>query len=326
MNQNLRTLGAAAAVVAVAFVVGMPALAASAPAVTVEVGADEGSVAHDYFWPSTVVVNAGDTVQWKSMAKDTPHTVTAEPKNGPPLFDSSSNLTPTTFAAFAGPGGVLERVNDVPGSVAEFNYTFANPGTYTIRCKIHSEMIETVTVTDDTNARGSVLAIAGAGGAGASVDVFAPANLTISKGQTVNWINLAPTEPHTVTGFAGVHYEQPAVEAPPLFDSSPAVTPALGQKIASLFADPKGFFAPGATFSYTFTAPGTYPYFCKLHSGMKGAVIVLPAPSPGPAGPTGPTGAAGPTGPTGAKSTPGIAAFGALVALAGAAVLLVRRR
>ena len=33
----------------------------------------------------------------------------------------------------------------------------------------------------------------------------------------------------------------------------------------------------GATFTRTFTKPGTYSYFCALHPWMKAVVIVLPA-------------------------------------------------
>jgi plastocyanin len=35
-----------------------------------------------------------------------------------------------------------------------------------------------------------------------------------------------------------------------------------------------GDVAPGATFTYTFTAPGTYQYDCVYHSWMLGTVIV----------------------------------------------------
>lgn len=31
---------------------------------------------------------------------------------------------------------------------------------------------------------------------------------------------------------------------------------------------------PGSSFSYTFTAPGTYAYFCEYHHSMSGEIIV----------------------------------------------------
>lgn len=38
-----------------------------------------------------------------------------------------------------------------------------------------------------------------------------------------------------------------------------------------------GDIAPGASFSFTFTTPGTYPYHCIYHSWMSGTVIVKAA-------------------------------------------------
>jgi plastocyanin len=32
--------------------------------------------------------------------------------------------------------------------------------------------------------------------------------------------------------------------------------------------------APGATFSFTFTKPGTYTYHCAIHAFMTGTIIV----------------------------------------------------
>ena len=41
---------------------------------------------------------------------------------------------------------------------------------------------------------------------------------------------------------------------------------------------PEGFasdpLAPGATFSFTFEAPGDYPYYCRIHPDMRGLVHV----------------------------------------------------
>jgi len=38
-----------------------------------------------------------------------------------------------------------------------------------------------------------------------------------------------------------------------------------------------GFIQPGQSFSYTFTTPGTYNYYCTIHPWMKGTVIVKAA-------------------------------------------------
>jgi plastocyanin len=70
---------------------------------------------------------------------------------------------------------------------------------------------------------------------------FNPATLTVPIGTTVTWIS-HDDEPHTVTSSENV------------FAS------------AGLDAD--------ETFSYTFSTPGTYTYYCKLHPHMTGTIVV----------------------------------------------------
>src|SRR3954471_6407046 len=73
---------------------------------------------------------------------------------------------------------------------------------------------------------------------GDGADAFAPANLTIHAGDTVQWDWADPQISHTVTsGKDG--------KASGLFDS-------LGHR------------AP-FTFSFTFTDVGTFEYFCRFH-------------------------------------------------------------
>ena len=70
---------------------------------------------------------------------------------------------------------------------------------------------------------------------------FSPATLTVPSGTTVTWINQDDMV-HTVT------------EANRGFSSKGLET--------------------GATYAHTFTAPGTYTYFCALHPRMTATVIV----------------------------------------------------
>ena len=117
-----------------------------------------------------------------------------------------------------------------------FTYTFTVPGIYPYYCMIHTFMHGNVTV----------------GGAvrtsSVSIQNFAfnPSDITVSVGTMVTWTN-NDTVAHTVTSLSG---------APVAFDSS-TVT-------------------PGGTYSYTFTTPGTYPYYCKIHPFMLGNVTVTP--------------------------------------------------
>jgi plastocyanin len=72
---------------------------------------------------------------------------------------------------------------------------------------------------------------------------FSPATLTISAGTKVTWTNM-DTAPHTVT-----------VDSGPVTFSSPTL-----QK--------------GDTFTYTFSSPGTYSYYCAVHPDMTAKVVV----------------------------------------------------
>lgn len=81
--------------------------------------------------------------------------------------------------------------------------------------------------------------------AGTTVNItnfaFAPANLSVKVGDTVTWTN-HDEEPHTVV------------------------------------ADDGSFHSPGmdtsATYSFTFTNPGSVDYICSIHPFMRGTVTV----------------------------------------------------
>lgn len=70
---------------------------------------------------------------------------------------------------------------------------------------------------------------------------FSPLTITVPVGTTVTWTN-----------FDGM--AQTATSVTSVFNS--------------------GSIAPNGTFSYQFTAKGTYPYVCSFHSSMKATVVV----------------------------------------------------
>ena len=130
------------------------------------------------------------------------------------------------------------------------------------------------------------------GGAIAQVDVmdFAPHTLKIHRGDSVTWF---------VTGFHNVDFNsqaQPLVIAP-VVNGKP--TPQLNPDVAFPHIPDKGIYTGGVassglsmlpnaspTFTLTFdVAPGTYTYFCDVHMGMTGEIVVVPdnqaIPSPG---------------------------------------------
>jgi plastocyanin len=71
--------------------------------------------------------------------------------------------------------------------------------------------------------------------------VFAPQRITVKAGTTVTWTN-DDDVPHTVASSTK------------LFKSKTLDT--------------------GDTFSFTFTTPGAYQYFCSVHPHMTGAIVV----------------------------------------------------
>lgn len=73
---------------------------------------------------------------------------------------------------------------------------------------------------------------------------FDPGVFNVTTGDTVTWTNYG-SQPHTVTA------------SDQSFDS--------------------GLIQPGDTFTYAFTAPGTYDYVCTPHPWMKGTVVVTDA-------------------------------------------------
>lgn len=79
--------------------------------------------------------------------------------------------------------------------------------------------------------------------AASAPEPFVPATLTIAVSNSVTWFN-GDAMVHTVTSDTGG------------FDSLDLV--------------------PGASFSHTFTQPGTYTYHCTPHPWMRGTVVVQP--------------------------------------------------
>jgi plastocyanin len=71
---------------------------------------------------------------------------------------------------------------------------------------------------------------------------FAPTVIRIAPGASVTWTNDDPTA-HTVTGVAGTWGTYDSLD-------------------------------PGASVTYRFERSGVFPYFCVIHPGMVGAVVV----------------------------------------------------
>jgi plastocyanin len=161
----------------------------------------------------------------------------------------------------------------------------------------------------------ALAAISPALAAGGSVNIvdktFDPPTITVGQGETVTWtVTKAIGEPHTVTSGKSSDADKGS-----LFDSSKS-DPDLS-KLKEV----------GGTFSFTFATAGTYDYFCTIHAGMTGQVIVL---APGQSAPAGPTATPEPAAGAGEGIAPERRLIGAailvvtLVVLFGAAMLYRR--
>lgn len=101
---------------------------------------------------------------------------------------------------------------------------------------------------DKASGSGSQTTSAGSGGSASADKVnikgfaFAPAKITVKAGTTVTWTNNDEFA-HTVKPDNNAFPESKNIET-------------------------------GASFSYTFDAPGTFPYICGIHNSMMGSVTV----------------------------------------------------
>ena len=241
---------------------GVPS-AASTVKVSMPSGAGNPSGAPGYAPDKiTVIIGVNNTVEWTNndtAGTGTSHTVTSVSGNG---SINSGNM----------PVG------------AAYSFTFNTPGTYDYLCTYHSWMTGTVVVvagsssssgssstssssssasassssttttssssTSGASLNGIKVSIPSGAGNPSGAPGYAPDKITVIIGvnNTVTWTNNDGTTDHTVTSTS---------------------VPIGASKFDS------GNMGPGATFSYTFTTPGTYQYDCTYHSWMTGTVVVV---------------------------------------------------
>lgn len=127
---------------------------------------------------------------------------------------------------------------------------------------------------------------------------FAPASVIVAPGETVTWVWTGASHSTTSDTTTG----------PEAWDS--------------------GIRSTGPPFSHTFSTPGTYPYYCVVHSfpggtTMNGVVQVVapPTPTPTPLSPTPTPGASAPATPVPALGGWGRASLAVALAAAGVLVL-----
>jgi plastocyanin len=222
------------------------------------------SAHQDRFDPSFVTVNQGDTISMILIDNDTvAHDLVIGPPYSiiinatvPGLVNDLTHQNFTTPAKNNSPGVV---VTGEPGNVtAKYTFVAKYSGIYEFVCTYHAQVgmigylvvlpnqaYSTQSTVSSTGQAPSSVAVSIANGAGTDTTNkgFTPNTITVVLGvnNTVVWTN-NDSSPHTVTSNGGV------------FDS--------------------GNMAPGQTYSFTFSAPGTYAYHCTYHPWMTATVIV----------------------------------------------------
>ncbi|MGH3649285.1 MAG: plastocyanin/azurin family copper-binding protein, partial [Acidimicrobiia bacterium] len=180
----------------------------------------------------------------------------------PPIRGSQTTLVP------AGGGTVVELIGQVPSTIVLVDHALSRAvdkgaiGQVVVTGEANPQIFEDMTAagnetettgTTDASAGETVSIVAGAwttqdmGAADEFADTEDPADysvnvLTVEAGITLTWSNDDPGQMHTVTEVNGA------------FDS--------------------GFIETGDTWSFTFTEPGEYEYYCLPHPWMRAKVIV----------------------------------------------------
>jgi plastocyanin len=110
-------------------------------------------------------------------------------------------------------------------------------------------------VSDYTSANNAIGVSIVSGASALTNTAYSPDPIQINTGQTVVWTNDDSTF-HTVTSG------QPGQSN-------------VGKLFDSGLAGPTSMSGNGKTFELTFVIAGEYPYYCILHPGMIGMVIVI---------------------------------------------------
>jgi plastocyanin len=172
-----------------------------------------------------------------SIAISTPHYASAQGVTG----QGSGNATNATMT---GTGNATNATMTGTGNATNATMTGTGNATNATMTGTGNATNATATGVSGGNASTSVSIVPGS--STLTTDAFAPNPIQVSVGTTVTWTN-DDAQPHTV-------------------NSGENATP------SGLFDSP--IMAPQATFEYTFTEAGEFPYFCILHPNMVGTVSV----------------------------------------------------
>jgi plastocyanin len=118
----------------------------------------------------------------------------------------------------------------------------------------------------------------------ASINRYFPSVGVIKAGQTINWTVPAGLEPHTITFPLPDDGNIPPSLVPVVdkknvphlvFSDTMAPLNKSGESFKGTLSS--GLIFPGQSFAATFPTAGIFKYFCAIHPGQIGTIVVLPA-------------------------------------------------
>ena len=263
------------------------------------------------FYPSTITIDAGDSITWKYPAGE-PHTVTfLGPRTAPPPPNDPSVAAPAGGSSYD--GSVYTSSGFVLGG-ASYTLTFPKAGTYTYYCLIHGEMVGKVIVqVPGTPYPVSAAQIAGQNAAQVTADLKSAsdalakfpypaggAHLAVgfspgmgsppeTSASVVRFLDGDALSDTSVTVSAGStvtwtnldsnlpHTVTFAPAGAPFPNMNPFSPPSGGNVYDGTTLVNSGPLFAGQSFSLQLTKPGTYTYHCLFHDdteGMVGTVVV----------------------------------------------------
>lgn len=317
MNKNLLYAACAAALLLAACNGGTNPIERPAPAGptawSIQAGGSEQNEAVQAlnFYPSTITIDAGDSVTWKYPAGE-PHTVTfLGPKASPPPPTDPSVPAPAGGSTYD--GSTYTSSGFMLGGKT-YTLTFPKAGTYTYYCLIHGEMVAKVVVqpkgslypktqgavdNDIATALSADLKSASdavtkfpytAGGAHLAAGI-APGlgQPPLTAASVVRFLDGDALSDTSVTVAAGTaitwtnldtndpHTVTFAPAGQPFPTMDPFSPPSGGNTYDGTTLVNSGPLFPGQSFTLTITKPGTYTYHCLFHDdteNMIGTVVV----------------------------------------------------
>ena len=264
------------------------------------------------FYPSSITIDAGDTIVWTSPAAEVHSVSIPIPGTTPPPVSDPSAPNPVGGNTYDGSAYISSGFF---AGGAKYSVKFTKPGTYTYYSLPQGFASGTVVVHNagapypesqhayDTTATAAINADIAAAKASIATIPYTPGSNKIAAGVSpggatpansavMRYMN-GPTETDnlnvtiavgTTLTFTNLSNNVPhtvtfpiAGQAPP---SGPPSQPAAGGSTYDGTAlVNSGVIPPGGTFNLTFTKAGTFNYYCLFHDddeGMVGTVTVTP--------------------------------------------------